>query len=301
MKNPVMAIIVAIAFISLLSCATAGRGNGLSLQDAIEQSAHIMVGDLFSGTRMAIVAFESESSNLSDFIKEELTGALVRLGIEVADRQNLGFVFQELNFNMTGYVSDENAQRIGHILGAELVITGQLWYLGDVRRLATNAVCVETGIRISAPRFDMRNNRILRNRIAALNRQPITARVARFAVTEHTAPQTAGTYLDRGILFASRSDFQMAIEDFTEAIQLDPNLIGAYILRGRALIASVSHVVSIEDNFDCVIIRRSVGRLATDEQARALNQAIGDFTSAIRLDPNNAGSFRNREPILFSV
>jgi hypothetical protein len=57
---------------------------------------------------------------------EELTGALVDRGMEVADRQNLEFVYKELNFQMSGEVSDEEVVSIGKFLGADMVITGSL-------------------------------------------------------------------------------------------------------------------------------------------------------------------------------
>jgi len=46
-----------------------------------------------------------------------------------------------------GMVSDDTAQSVGQFLGAELVITGQLWDLGAVRRLTANAILVETAMR----------------------------------------------------------------------------------------------------------------------------------------------------------
>jgi len=96
------------AFVLLLAvCAGANAGGrtdgnatnnaGLSLMDAIEQTAEKITGDLPAGSRrVAIVAFESANDNLSDYIMEELTGALFDRKIEVADRQNLEFVYKEL-------------------------------------------------------------------------------------------------------------------------------------------------------------------------------------------------------------
>ena len=175
------AIFLATLFATFLSCASSSTGGELaetSLRGAIEQSARQMAGDLPAGTRVAIVAFESESDNLSYYIMEELTGALFALGIEVADRQNLPYVMQELRLSLDDAVSDEGVQRIGHILAAELVSTGQLWNLGDTRRLSTSAIHVETAVRRSVPRFDLANNRAMRNMVAALDSQPLTARVS---------------------------------------------------------------------------------------------------------------------------
>jgi len=129
--------------------------------------------------------------------------------------------------------------------------------------------------------------------ITALHGRPMMASTPRFAVTEHTVPRAAGTYLDRGILFASRGDFEMAIHDFTEALRLRPNWEAAYMLRGRALQASVLHTTDIQASFEQFTSRHVSGRVTT-EQARVLNLAIEDFSRAIRLDPNNARFYRER-------
>ena len=286
-------LVVAILLVSLTSCATVGGRDGLSLIEAINQSAQRMAEDLPTGTRVAIVAFESENHNLSDFIMEELTGALFDMGIEVADRQNLEFVFRELEFQMAGHVSDETAVSVGRFLGAEMVITGQLRDLGSVQRLMTTAVHVETALRGSIPRFDVRNDRATQNMIAALGRQT-TVMVSRFSVNEHTVPQTAGTYLDRGILFASRGEWELAILDFTEALRLNPNLAAAYILRGRALRASVSQVTAILEDFADIATVSRLRRELSANQMQILKRAISDFTQAIRLDPHNFMAYVER-------
>jgi hypothetical protein len=45
--------------------------------------------------------------------------------MEVADRQTLGYVYKELNFQMSGDVSDKSARSIGKFLGADLVIRSE--------------------------------------------------------------------------------------------------------------------------------------------------------------------------------
>jgi len=175
--------LVALTVFFAASCAstepTLGGGaveqivGGLTLLEAIELAAEGLATGLPHGTRMAVVAFESESDRLSDFIMDELAAALIGHGIEVADRQNLELVSRELDFQMTGAVSDETAMSVGRFLGAEVVITGQLLNLGAVRRLSANAIHVETATRVSAPRFDVQNNVALQNMIAALGGRPV--------------------------------------------------------------------------------------------------------------------------------
>jgi TolB-like protein len=171
----------AIVFLSLPSCASTGSGNGLSLQDAVRESSQTLAQVLPDGSRVAIVSFESENDGLSGFIMEELTSAIMGQGIEVADRANMELAFRELDFSMTGYVSDETALSIGRMLGAQFVITGQLTDLGANRRLTVNAMEVETAVRKSTASYDVRNDKELEGMIDALNRST-TKKTADYAI-----------------------------------------------------------------------------------------------------------------------
>ena len=266
--------------------------GGLSLQDAIEQSAEKIAGEFPPGTRVAIVAFEADSQKLSDFIRTELAAALINRGIEVVARHSIEYINRELDFQMSGQVSDETALSIGKYAAAEVLIIGRLQNLGDTYRLTTTTTRVEQATHAGIPRFDVRNDRTLKNMIAALDKQPAAA-AALPAVSEVAPPQTVGNFLDRGILFAMRGEYEMAIADFTEAIKLAPNLATAYMLRGRALKASTSDIFEIKENFSGIEVFSTGGRIS-GEQKRILELALADYTQALRLDPHNAVIYKER-------
>ena len=297
MKKTTMTLAAAVAAILMVSCATTGGASGLSLHDAIGRSAERLAADVPAGTRVAIVAFESESDALSDFMMEGLAGALVRLGIEVADRRNLEFVAREQELGMSGLVSDETAQRVGHMIGAEFVIVGRLWNLGSAHRLDASAIHVETAVRAAALGFDVRGDRTLRDMIAALEGGAATA--AASGVDGNAPPQTAGAYLDRGLLFFSRGDFATAILDFTAAIRMNPDFASAYFQRGLAhyrrneftrAVADFTQAIRLNPNW--VIAYNNRGLAQTGRGA--FDMAIADFTQALRLDPNFASAYSNR-------
>jgi len=157
--------------VSLAGCASTGSGEGLTLRDAIEQSAEKTAGELPGGSRVAVVAFESPNDDLSNYILEELNGVLFDRNIEVVDRQNLAYAFKELNFQMSGYVSDETALSIGKFLGADIIIIGQLTGFGDMYRFRTNAINVETAVRLSITRFDVRNDQTIKRMTGQLGKR----------------------------------------------------------------------------------------------------------------------------------
>jgi len=285
----------------LCSCATTGSQAGISLQDAIEQSAEKIATELPNGNRVAIVAFETESNNLSNYIVEELTGALFDRGIEVADRQNLDYVYNELDLQMSGVVSDESAKSIGKFLGADMVITGQFTNIGNTYRYRTSAIHVEQASRASVSRVTVRNDQETRRIVNALANQTAPIQSSRYGTGDKSQPKTAGTFLDRGILFAKRGDFEMAIIDFTEAINLNKNMSSAYVLRGRALYANASRVVAIVENFDGVATTNYWGQPISEAQRLIYEKAIFDFTQAIRLDPYNAYTYKERSDVYSAI
>jgi tetratricopeptide (TPR) repeat protein len=293
MTKPFIVVIGAIALIFISTCATTGSGAGLSLMDAIGQTGEKIAGELPKGSRVAIVAFESVNDNLSDYIMEELTGELFDRGIEVADRQNLEYVYKELNLQMSGDVSDESAKSIGKFLAADMVITGQLIDLDGAYRYRTSAINVETAVRASVTRLDVRSDNATRRMINAIANQQTTTKVAKYGVSENSTPQTAGTFLDRGMMFANRGDYELAIADYNEALRLEPNLSYAYILRGIAYRemknirdAFYSFVQAVELNPNDAEVYVWLGLVLQD--MGELNDAIMVFSQAIRLNPNIA-------------
>ena len=160
---------------------------GVSLMEAVEQSAKKIAEELPPKSRVAIVAFESPNDNLSGYIMDELTGALAGRGMEVADRRSLEYVQKELNFQMSGAVSDETAQSIGKFVGAQAVITGQLISQGKLYRYRTSAINVEKATVASVVRLDVDNDKTMKNLLASLAKQ-------KTAVKPHHTGLTKGLF-----------------------------------------------------------------------------------------------------------
>ncbi|MDR1229789.1 MAG: hypothetical protein LBK61_00140, partial [Spirochaetaceae bacterium] len=138
---------------------TEENGAGLSLDEAIARSARDVAAKLPAGMRVAVVAFESPEQNLSGYIMDEIAGELTAGSLEVADRNNLAYVYKELGFQTSGEVDDESAQAVGKFLGARYVIVGQFVDLGGRYRYRLNGINVETAVHESSTRLDVRNDR----------------------------------------------------------------------------------------------------------------------------------------------
>jgi curli biogenesis system outer membrane secretion channel CsgG len=62
----------------------------------------------------------------------------------IVDRKTLDTIRSEQNFQMSGDVSDASAVSIGQMLGANIVITGNITGTGSMQRLSIKALDVRT-------------------------------------------------------------------------------------------------------------------------------------------------------------
>jgi len=288
-------IVFILSFLVISSCASTGETKtqeGISLKEAIEQSTREITQKLPAKTRVAIAAFDSEYQNVSGYIIDELAGALTDSSLEVTDRRNLNVVYKELGFQMSGDVSDETAMSIGKFLGAQYVVIGQFLKTGNTYRYRVSSINVETAVQVSSTRLDVQNSQTLQNMITDLKNNKITAPALYSRPT--SPPGTAGAFIDRGILFAVRGDWELAIADFTEAIKLDGNIMAAWAFRARAYSASVSRMAKAEEDFSSVSAVISDAKDFTEEQKKGYNKALADYTQAIKLDPTFAPAYRER-------
>jgi tetratricopeptide (TPR) repeat protein len=303
MRNKTL-VVLGLVFAARLTCATAAAvqeesegTEGIPLQEAIEQSAGELAAKLPGGTRVAIVGFSSENQSLSEYIMDELTGALADGNLEVADRRNLASVYKELGFQMSVDVSGEEAVSIGKSLGAPYVITGQLVKAGNSRRFRLFCINVETS-KQETVRLSVRDDRGLRNLIADLGKAPALAPSANYG-EGGVQPKTAGAFLDRGLLFSERGDYDNAIAEFTEAIKLNPDYTNAYTSRGDAYYDTKDYDRAIEDYNTALRIdphdAAAYNNRGVAYKHKGLpDRAIEDYNAALRYDSHDAVAYNNR-------
>jgi TolB-like protein len=157
MKRYLLPVLCALCVAAGFSCASSGGSadGAASLDDAIRESAERLGTDL-AGEKAAVLAFTSPSQALSEYVIEELSLALANTGkVTVVDRRELELVRAELRFSLTGEVSDESAQRIGHMLGAQAVVSGSLTDVGGAYRFRIKAINTESAAIESGPGFDV--------------------------------------------------------------------------------------------------------------------------------------------------
>ncbi len=113
------------------------------------------------------------------------------------------------------------------------------------------------------------------------------------------ATAAAGKLLLRGKAWLDKKEYEKAIADYSEAIQLDPKLAVAWNNRGVAWLGKNEYDKAIADYTEAI---RLDPKLAVAWNNRGLawyhkkeyDKAIVDFTETVRLDPKHAAAWNNR-------
>jgi tetratricopeptide (TPR) repeat protein len=110
---------------------------------------------------------------------------------------------------------------------------------------------------------------------------------------------SAEDYMDRGYEYLQKKQYDKAIEDFTEAIRLDPKLADAYLNRGVAFEKKKEYDKAIKDYTEVIRLSPKDGdayfnRGVAYEKKEEYDKAIEDYTEAIRLDPKDSNARSNR-------
>jgi TolB-like protein len=92
-------------------------------------------------------ASDPATPNLGSEVAAALTAVLSgESGITLVERQSLAQTLREHELNMTGLVSDEQAVKIGKLVGAKIMITGRAFRLGKDLFLTAKLIGTETSL-----------------------------------------------------------------------------------------------------------------------------------------------------------
>jgi len=127
---------------------TKGGTNTLTqkkLTDAITNASAEMAEKIPVNSTIAILNVYSSDRNTSEYIIGELEYNFVNTGkFKIVDRRRLDQIRAEQNFQLSGEVSDNSAVTIGNMLGANIVITGEITGSGSMQRIILKALDVKT-------------------------------------------------------------------------------------------------------------------------------------------------------------
>jgi predicted nucleic acid-binding protein len=136
-----------IAPLSHQDASSTDSGSDYNLDTAVQTSFDVIAKELKNRTKVAIINIASDNPTEANFIIEELTYLTVhsKKKFVVIDRRKIEAIRVERNFNRTSNYEDDFLISIGHLLGAEVIITGNLTGDNDLRRLRIKALNVKNG------------------------------------------------------------------------------------------------------------------------------------------------------------
>jgi len=112
---------------------------------AMLKVSRALINDLPENSRVAVISISSDNANFSSYVVDEIEFQLVSSRkFTIVDRNSLEIIRNEQNFQMSGEVSDSSAVSIGQMLGANIVITGNITNIGVNQRLSIRALNVTT-------------------------------------------------------------------------------------------------------------------------------------------------------------
>lgn len=147
MKNKARKYILAALLSAFAAAGSFAQPKGVTVDNALKQAAQQFSSSLKNGTTVAILGISSSYGELSEYMLGELTTNVVQLRkLKVVTRANLDVIKKEMNFQLSGEVSDETMQQLGAKTGAETVISGTFKPLGTFYVLDIQAFDVTTAM-----------------------------------------------------------------------------------------------------------------------------------------------------------
>lgn len=138
-------IIFTLMFSVICAAASFSQSKGVTIDNALKQVAEKFSSSLKNKTTVAILGISSSYNELSEYMLGELTTDIVQLRkLQVVTRANLDVIKKEMNFQLSGEVSDETMQQLGAKTGAQTVISGTFKPLGTLYILDIQAFDVTT-------------------------------------------------------------------------------------------------------------------------------------------------------------
>ena len=141
----IVTVIIAV-FVALTACRGKSAGSEADeLDTAIREASDYLNDNIPAGGKTVILNIQSDSEELSDYIIEGLYSNAVNDNVfSVIDRKQLDLVTAELNFRLSGEVSDDSAVQIGRMLGVQTIVSGEAGKSGNGYRLRIRAMDVQT-------------------------------------------------------------------------------------------------------------------------------------------------------------
>jgi len=138
-----MRFLLALIVLCIPALATAQSADIVgTIESAVDQAFK----DISTSSRIAVIHIQATSDEMNTFITNELEHILVTRGFRVVDRVEIDRVRHEQELQYSGEVDDNTAVNLGKFIGADLVVTGAVTSIEQLRRLRLKVIETQTTI-----------------------------------------------------------------------------------------------------------------------------------------------------------
>lgn len=144
-------------------CFTAFAASSGSYQECVDQTVSLFSSLLGTKTSVAFVGLESDSESFSARFIADVEEGLINSDCVVVNRRDVDKIVAELEFQTSGLVDDKYAASIGHMVGAQMIISGTATNMVSSYRVELSLVDVESSLAKRHISFDIKYDQNLRN------------------------------------------------------------------------------------------------------------------------------------------
>jgi len=200
--------------------------------------------------------------------------------LRVVERLRLQALFQEMKLGQTGIVDERTAPRVGHLLGAENLVTGNLT-MGSIRA-ATSLVSASAGnvtgssvVEVEKENFYELPKLIIEN-YAKIKGIELTPEEKQSIGISHTKNYQAFIYYGEGLNALDQGKWQDAKDLFNKALKLDPK----FDLASEGAESTPSSASPGVDTIAQMSVSQLTGHVVTSIDQAAMDQKAADEEAA---------------------
>ncbi|MCL2382017.1 MAG: hypothetical protein FWC64_10605 [Treponema sp.] len=154
-----------IATLMLMLGTAVGTAQQISIDNAVQNSAWGLSSGIDRGTRVVVLAVESTSFTMSEFLVNEVTAALIGLqaveGFTVVPGSEVNQAIMGLPISTSSFVTNAMAQSVGRLLNAHFVVIGTFEPIAGFFRFRVQLVEVNTANVRSIHTHDVLNDAVV--------------------------------------------------------------------------------------------------------------------------------------------
>lgn len=130
-------------------------GLSQSYKEAFEKSAQKIADQLSSNKNkiIGILPFESTDKEKSLLVADIYSHNLSARNFKIVDRKDLGKVIEEIRLSELGILEGKNADKLGNLIGADLLLTGSISLLEGYYYIVAKVIDVSSGTTIFSDMF----------------------------------------------------------------------------------------------------------------------------------------------------